>query len=81
MSRKLVDTVCPICGTNTQIQERTWYYTCIGCGSGIHLVGIFWKEKTGGNWLEASEEEKKTAGDEFYQESKEKDWSNIVIEI
>jgi hypothetical protein len=73
--------ICPICGVEAELDHRSWYYTCVGCGSGINLVGIWWKEETGENWLELSQEEKKAAGDRFYERSHARDWSDVVIEI
>ena len=60
---------CPICGTEIKVSERSWFYTCRGCGSGINLIGIWWKERSGKDWMELSENEKKRAGDTFYTSS------------
>lgn len=82
MSNKPYSTSCPICGTSTKAERRAWFYTCIGCGSGINMIGIWWKEKTGTNWLELSEKDKQTAGEQFFSKEKDsRDWSSVVIEL
>ena len=79
---KLKNEICPICEKTTEVEERTWYFTCIGCGSGINLIGIWWKEQTGENWVDLSQEEKKSASERFYlREQNGIDWSNVIIEI
>ena len=73
---------CPICKTITEVGKRTWHYTCRGCGSGINMIGIWWKEKTGESWLDLSEEAKRVAGDAFFSRAQDNiDWSTIRIEI
>ncbi len=73
---------CPICGTVTEVHDRAWFYTCTGCGSGINMIGIWWKEQAGEDWLGLSQEEKRVAGERFYSREKEEvDWSDVVIEI
>ena len=81
MSRRTIEDTCPICGTQSKIPERAWFYTCRGCGSGVNLVGIWWKEETGEDWMELSQEEKKSAGEKFYERLQMKEWSKVVIEI
>jgi len=73
--------ICPICGTEVMVSDRAWFYTCLGCGSGINLIGIWWREQSGKDWLGLTEKEKKEAGDEFYQRSNIKKWKDVVIEI
>ena len=73
---------CPICGTDTEVGKRSWFYTCRGCGSGINLIGIWWKENSGESWLELSQEKKKVIGDSYFSRAQDEvDWSSIVIEI
>ena len=73
---------CAICGTVSEVEDRAWFYTCVGCGSGINLIGIWWREQTGENWLELSQEEKRRAGERFFMRRlDEKYWSNVVIEL
>lgn len=72
------DEICPICATTTNVGDRTWYYTCEGCGSGINLIGISLKNERGKNWNELSQEEKRQAGDEFF---KTRSWKDEIIEI
>jgi hypothetical protein len=72
---------CPICGTETKVSERAWYYTCTGCGSGINLIGIWWKEHSGQDWMDLSETQKKQAGDQFYQRPSAKKWKDEILEI
>ena len=77
-----VKETCPICGTEVEVSERSWFYTCVGCGSGINMIGIWWHGKTGEHWTGLPEEAKRRAGDEFYARKKDEvDWSNVVIEI
>jgi len=80
-SRNEITETCPICETEVIVTERTWFYTCTGCGSGINLIGIWWKEQSGKDWIGLSENEKKKAGDEFYQRSHSKKWEDVVLEI
>jgi len=64
------------------MDDRAWFYTCMGCGSGVNLIGIWWKEQTGENWLDLSPKEKQTASDKFFLRKQDlRDWSNVVIEI
>jgi len=82
MFNKSYKNSCPICGTSTTVERRAWFYTCIGCGSGINMIGIWWKENTGTNWLELSEQDKQNAGDKFFSRNKDsRNWSNEVIEL
>jgi hypothetical protein len=82
MSKKNNEALCPICGTSYEAENRVWYYTCPGCGSGINLLGIWWKEKTDQNWSGVESEMKRSIGEEFFQrDRKEVDWSKVVIEI
>jgi hypothetical protein len=77
-TRSQHDEACPICATVTRVSDRTWYYTCDGCGSGINLIGISWKREKEKNWNELSQEEKRQAGDEFF---KARSWKDEIIEI
>jgi len=72
---------CPICGTEIQVPERAWFYTCTGCGSGINLIGMWWKEHSDQDWMDLSEAQKKQAGDEFYQRTSAKKWKDEIFEI
>ena len=64
------------------VDERSWFYTCVGCGSGINMIGIWWHSRTGEKWHEMSSEEKKSAGSEFFSRDKDEiDWSNVIIDI
>ena len=58
--------VCPICGVENDCHDRVWFYTCSGCGSGINLVGIWWKNESGQNWFNLSINEKKKIGKKYY---------------
>lgn len=74
--------ICPICGTDMVVNERTWFYTCTGCGSGINMIGIWLHNRTGEKWSDISPEEKKAVGLDFFSRDKEEiDWSNVIIEI
>lgn len=69
-------------GARAEVGKRTWHYTYRGCGSGINMIGIWWKEKTGESWLDLSEEEKRIAGDAFFSRTQDTiDWSTITIDI
>jgi hypothetical protein len=82
MSKKGQITQCPICGTSYDAESRVWYYSCPGCGSGINLIGIWWKEKTDQNWSDIDSETKRSIGEDFFQrEQKEVDWSKVVIVV
>ncbi|MGD2200804.1 MAG: hypothetical protein PVJ38_04115 [Candidatus Bathyarchaeota archaeon] len=70
---------CPICGVKTEVDQRAWFFTCSGCGSGINLIGIWWKNKTGEDWSRLSDEKKLEISDQFY--STRKDWKNEILEI
>jgi hypothetical protein len=70
---------CPICSYESEIDEKAWFYTCKGCGSGINLIGIWWKQKMGENWLELSQDMKMKISKEFY--GKRRDWKKEVLEI
>ena len=73
---------CPICGINTEVDRKSWFYTCTGCGSGINMIGIWWKEKTGNNWLELSQKEKKIVSDSYFSRDQGiTDWKNVLIEL
>jgi len=80
-SKNDITETCPICETDVIVAKRAWFYTCTGCGSGINLIGIWWKERSSKDWMELSENEKKQAGDEFFQRSRIKKWKDVVIEI
>jgi hypothetical protein len=82
MSKKGQVTHCPICGTSYTLENRVWFYTCLGCGSGINLIGIWWKEKTDQNWSDIDSERKRSIGEDFFRrEQDEVDWSKVVIKI
>jgi hypothetical protein len=58
--------VCPICRVEKDCHDLVWFYTCSGCGSGINLVGIWWKLESGQNWFDLSVDEKKKIGEKYY---------------
>ena len=65
------DQQCPICDTITEVGKRSWFHTCRGCGSGINMIGIWWKDKTGEDWLELSQEKKIVAGDSYFSRTQD----------
>jgi hypothetical protein len=46
------------------------------------MIGIWWKDQAGVNWLDLSEKEKLTATDKFFSRKKDsRDWSKVVMEL
>jgi len=78
--------ICPICGHELGVGDRSWVYRCPSCGSQIHQLGIWVKKNYGQNWDDLTDKEKRDAGDEFFKVMKARkdgtsEWKDVVFKI